>query len=156
MRSAALPLCFIACGLACLCSAADLGKVHSVYLLPMANGLDQYLANRITGSGVLQVVTDPKKADAFLTDRLGETFEQRLDEWFPPPAAKKESSSGSSERSVRSSSFGRSKGTIFLVETSSRAVLWSAYEPPKNSTPKELDRTAQRIVESLKGPTKEK
>jgi len=179
------------------CLAADLGKVHSVYLLPMANGLDQYLANRITGSGKFEVVADPKKADAIFTDKIGEAFEGRLKELFPPPAEKKESpaagqpatsepatsepatsepaaskpatsepaagqsaasqsAASQSGPSPRSSSFGRSKGTIFLVDISSRSVLWSAYEPPKNSTPREMDRTAQRIVERLTSPSKGK
>jgi hypothetical protein len=156
MRSAALLLCFIACVTACLFAAADLGQVHSVYLLPMANGLDQYLANRITGSGVFQVVTDPSKAEAIFTDKLGEAFEERLNELFPPVAEKRESQApgGQAEQRMRSSTFGRGKGTIFLVDTASRIVLWSAYEPPKDSTPGQLDRTARRIVERLKTPAK--
>ena len=157
MRSAALLLCSIALGTACICSAADLGKVHSVYLLPMSNGLDQYLANRITASGVFQVVTDPRKADAIFTDKLGESFEARLNELFPPPAVKKDSSAADqTDQRLRSSSFGRGKGTIFLVATASRTVVWSVYEPPKDSTPNQLDRTAQRIVEQLKSPAKGK
>jgi hypothetical protein len=55
--------------------AADLAGVHKVYVLPMARGLDQYLANRLTTEHVFQVVTDPKTADAVLTDRIGEGFE---------------------------------------------------------------------------------
>ena len=35
-----------------------------MYLLPMPNGLDQYLANRLTKVAFFQVVTDPKTADA--------------------------------------------------------------------------------------------
>ncbi len=131
----------------------------------MANGLDQYLANRIAASGVFQVVADPKKADAIFTDKLGEAFEARLKELFPTPVEKKESSAADkkesspayqSDQQVMNSSFGRAKGTIFLVETSSRSVVWSAYERPRNTTPNELDRTAQRIVESLKSPGKQK
>jgi hypothetical protein len=64
-----------------------LAQVHTVYLLSMTNGMDQYLANRLTGSGVFQVVTDPKKADAIFTDHLGEAFESQEAEWFPGPAA---------------------------------------------------------------------
>jgi hypothetical protein len=62
---------------------ADLAQVHKVYLLPMTNGMDQYLANRLTGLGVFQVVTDPKKADAIFTDHIGEAFESQQAEWFP-------------------------------------------------------------------------
>src|SRR5678809_764458 len=50
---------------------AQVFGVKTVYLLPMAGGLDQYLALQLTSGGVLQVVTDPKKADAILTDGIG-------------------------------------------------------------------------------------
>ena len=36
----------------------ELLEVHNVYILPMGSGLDQYIANRLTRSGVLQVVTE--------------------------------------------------------------------------------------------------
>lgn len=58
--------------------AAWLAEVRSVYLMPMANGMDQYLADRLTHDHVLQVVTDPKIADAVITDRLGEAFQAQL------------------------------------------------------------------------------
>ena len=64
---------------------AQVARVHTVYLLPMTNGFEQYLANRLTNLGVFQVVADPKKADAVLTDGLGESFETRLQELFPAP-----------------------------------------------------------------------
>ncbi|SRR5581483_7763218 len=67
---------------------ADLSEVRSVYLLPMSSGLDQYLANRLTNLRAFQVVTDPHKADAVLTDRIGAAFEQRLEELYPKPAPK--------------------------------------------------------------------
>ena len=145
------------CGVACLCPATDSGQVRSVYLLPMTGGLDQYLANRIAASGVFQVVTDPKKAEAIFTDKLGSAFEETLKTILPAPASEKQSdSTGESDRLPRGSSFGRGKGTLFLVDTSSRAVLWSVYEPPRNTTPNELDRTARRIVEQLQKPQKSK
>jgi hypothetical protein len=64
---------------------AELAQVHKVYLLPMSNGMDQYLANWLTKLGIFQVVTDPKKADAIFTDHLGEAFEGRQAELFPQP-----------------------------------------------------------------------
>jgi hypothetical protein len=72
---------------------APVARVHTVYVMPMTNGFDQYLANRLANLGVFQVVADPKKADAVLTDGLGESFEGRLEELFPlteptPPPAK--------------------------------------------------------------------
>src|ERR1700723_1478629 len=58
--------------------AASLAEVKSVYLFPMSNGLDQYLADRLTRDHVLQAVTDPKVADAVITDKLGQGFETEL------------------------------------------------------------------------------
>jgi hypothetical protein len=75
-----------------LACAADLAGVHSVYLLPMARGMDQYLANQLTNGHVFQVVTDPKLADAVLTDRVTEGFETQLEQFSPtpkPPAPEK-------------------------------------------------------------------
>src|SRR5438270_355928 len=60
-------------------SALDLGGVKTVYLLPMANGLDQFLAIKLTTGVILQVVTDPQKADAVLTDHVGGGLEQKLE-----------------------------------------------------------------------------
>jgi hypothetical protein len=66
----------------------ELTQVHKVYLLSMTNGMEQYLANRLTGLGVFQVVTDPMKADAIFTDGIGDAFESRLADWYPQkPAA---------------------------------------------------------------------
>jgi hypothetical protein len=153
---------------------AQLAKVHSVYLLPMGGGLDQHLANRITGAGLFQVVTDPKKADAVFTDRLGEGLETRLSELYPEPQPPKpqpaepkpQSAAGKTDEEakpepqaeakpkeasvLRVSSFGKGKGTIFLVDPRSHAVLWSLYEQPKNTSSAELDRTAGRVVERLR------
>lgn len=70
-------------------ATSELSQVRSVYLFPMANGLDQYLANRLTNMGIFQVVADPKKADAVFTDRLGAAFESRLDELYREPAPPK-------------------------------------------------------------------
>jgi len=80
-------------GLLC-CAAASatnpqLGKVQSVYILPMNSGMDQYLANRLTAMGVFQVVTDPQRADTMLTDGVGKGFEEKMKELYPPPPAVK-------------------------------------------------------------------
>jgi hypothetical protein len=156
MKIAAFLLCVITC------AAADLSQVRTVYVLPMAGGFDQHLANRIVSSGSFQVVADPKKADAIFTERLGEAFEARLNEILVNKDEKKDEKKDSanagkqSERTNPTSTFGRGKGTLFLVDAATRNVIWSVYEPPRNTTPKELDRTAQRIVEQLKRPAKSK
>src|SRR5947209_10650929 len=61
-------------------------NVHTVYILPMAAGMDQYLANRLTDRAVLQVVSDPQRADAVFTDHLGQSFEEKLNQLYTPPA----------------------------------------------------------------------
>ena len=160
----------------------QLHQVKRVYILAMGSGLDQFLANQFTKAGVFEVVTDPKQADAIVTDNVGEPFQKKLDDLYPPPPKPKaapeatkpaaDSSAGvdvgdSSPEAKparkdafdgvdfsgggnRSSSFGRSKGNIFVVDRNSRIVLWSVYERPKNSTPGELTKTAARVVKHLK------
>ena len=73
---------------ALLC-AADLVNVQSVYVMPMSHGLDQYLANRLTSDHVFRIVTDPKLADAVLTDHIGEAFEAQMEIMYPKPEAPK-------------------------------------------------------------------
>ena len=130
-------------------------EVNSVYLMPMSNGLDQFMANRIAAAGVFRVVADPKRADAVVTDRLGEAFEKRMDELFPPPAPQPpeadedKTKKKEDEEPVKMFSSGRGKGNIFLVDAKTRQVLWSAYQLPKNSTPGEMNRIAGRIVGRL-------
>ena len=127
---------------------ADMSGVKTVYLLPMSSGLDQYLAVRLTTASVLQVVADPRNADAVLTDHIGQSFEDRLDEMYGTKP-KSEDDNGSTTQFARVTSGSRSRGAIFLVNRKTRDVLWSAYEPPKGTAPADLNRTADRIAEKL-------
>lgn len=138
-------------------------QVHTVYLLPMANGFDQYLATHLTRQGVLQVVADPSRADAILTDRIGKPFEKAFAELYPepkPPEQKPARDEEDGDRSPgaidirstpqeRTSSFGRGKGTIFLVARGSRHVIWSIYARPSRPVPDELNATARRVAGEL-------
>ncbi len=175
-------LIFLTAWATILCGA-DLSTVHSVYLMPMGSGLDQFLAERLTSEHVFQVVTDPKLADAVLTDRIGKAFEENLaDLTAAPPAPKsaekaasgspagatsnQATSTQSSSSSIvgafagdtenklsdpaANSSFGRGKGTIFLVNVKSKQVIWSVYEQPKGSGSVQLDHSALAIVSRLK------
>ncbi len=63
----------------------QLHQVKRVYILAMGSGLDQFLANQFTKAGVFEVVTDPKQADAIVTDNVGEPFQKKLDDMYPPP-----------------------------------------------------------------------
>jgi hypothetical protein len=158
----------------------QLRDVKRVYILAMTASMDQYLANQLTKAGIFEVVTDPKKADAIITDRVGESFENKLDDLYPPPAPPKKTSEETKETkpdadstkadsakslrelnsdklsgldlsgATRPSTMGRGKGNIFIVSRGSRTVLWSVYEPAKNTTSSELTKTAERVVKHLK------
>ena len=166
---------------AALACGADLANVHTVYVLKMSKGMDQYLANRLTNDHVFQVVTDPKLADAVLTDRIGESFQAKLEELFPTPeseeaakeSAKELAKEKDKEQGARpggllaepvnklaspaaNSSFGQAGGTVFLVDARSRQVVWSAYDVPKDGTSRQLDRTASDIVSRIKRDLKKK
>jgi len=135
-------------------SAAGLGDIKTVYLLPMSNGLDQYLAQQLTAGGVLQVVTDPQKAEAVFTDHLGESFELTLADLYQtkPKADDKAGDTGEDKGAsfARSGMQGkRGRGTIFLVNPRTHEVLWSVYELPKDNRPAGLRRSAGRIGAQL-------
>ena len=130
---------------------AEVFGVKTVYVLPMAGGLDQYLALRLTSGGVLQVVTDPQKADAILTDGIGARFEESFTQLYGAPASKEQTDkAGASEFSHPAMQpLSRGRGVVFLVDRSSRDVVWSTFERPKNSQPEELDHIAAKIVGRL-------
>lgn len=179
------------CALAVFAAAAfaavnpQLHQVKRVYILSMGSGMDQYLANELTQSGIFQVVTDPKQADAIVTDNIGQGFEDKLKVLYPPPPtpeapkpgkaaadsetldvgdnseappAKKSALDGVdfSGAHFGNGSFSRGKGNFFVVDRSSRVVLWSIYERPKNSSPGELTKTASRVVKHLRDDLTEK
>ena len=166
-------LLFLLAGMAAL--AGDLSQVHTVYILSMAGGLDLHIANRLTEGHVLQVVTDPKNADAILTDKLGPGFEDRMTELYPPPeppkaeaAAKEKDKDKDKDKDKNSefglpglgeasnkipklvSNFGGGKGTVFLVSVKSRDVLWSTYAKPKDARGEQMEKTAGKICADLK------
>ena len=163
----------------------QLKQVTTVYILGMSGGMDQYLADRLTRTGVFQVVTDPQKADAIITDRLGEPFEAKLKELYPPPPppappapptpvkdekADKDSKLVVVEKTAKDdkdkledaagpahvSSFSRGRGNFFIVDRKSRNVVWSTYERSKDTTPGELSKTAERVVKRLKDELSDK
>jgi len=135
-------------GLAATVSAAspDLSGIKTVYLLPMSSGLDQYLAVRLTAAGVVQVVTDPQKADAVFTDRIGSNLEQTLEQLYQSKA-KDDSKDEGFKATMQPLSRGR--GSIFLVDRKTRAVIWSMYALPKSSQADELNHLAQKITMQL-------
>jgi hypothetical protein len=168
-----LPLAVLFCAAAVASENQQLKQIQSVYILPMSSGMDQYLANKITGQALFHVVTDPQKADAIFTDRIGESFERKLEELYPPPkplkpektkkegeekdaAAKAEQADAAKSPAATepishpASSFSRGKGTFFLVDRKSRAVIWSTYDRAPNSQADTLDKRAEQIVKRLR------
>lgn len=149
----------------------ELAEIHTVYILPMSSALDQFLAIRLTQAGILQVVTDPKKADAILSDHIGTPLEEKLDALYPDakPAPIKEKDKDADKDADKDKndakdtpSFippgggGRSKGAIFLVDRKTRNVLWSDYVRPKNSNPDEMNHVADKIATQLEKDKKGK
>lgn len=126
-------------------------NVKTVYLLPMSNGLDQYLAIRLTTGSTVQVVTDPQKADAVLTDRIGTAFEEKLDDLYHPQPKKDSPDSAQQQDSSQPvmSPMSRSKGAIFLVDRKTRNVIWSTYARPKSTAPDDMNRLADHIAARL-------
>lgn len=129
--------------------------VKTVYLLPMSGGLDQYLALQLTSKGVLQVVTDPKKADAIFTDSIGARLEGSLSDLYR--ADEKAAAAKSDKDKSNADEFSHppmrplsgSRGVVFLVNRATRDVLWSTYERSKGNQPEDLKHAAEKIVERL-------
>ena len=118
-------------------------------------------------------MTDSKLADAVFTGRHGSAFDNKLADLFGKPArpaAPKESedknepepASGPAVTANKladpavNSNFGRSKGMVFLVDPKSWRLLCSAFQPPRDSSSRQLDRIASDIVSRLKRDPGEK
>jgi hypothetical protein len=144
----------------------DLARVKRIYVLPMGGGLDQYLANKISEKGKFEIVTDPKAADALLTDRVGENFERKYSELYPPPPPPepkvdekdKDKKSDRSDKGLLGekyqppvSSFARGRGNVFLVDRTTKLVIWSTYRKPKNSSADAMNQVAAKIAKELSG-----
>lgn len=153
----------------------ELLQVKTVYLLSMGKGLDQFLADRLTRGGVLQVVTDPAKADAIFTDQVGKGFERSMEQLYPkpkPPEPEKKKKDeddeekndggapsfdvkgGATSGEKMISSFGKGKGTFFLVHRGTGNVVWSLYERPATRRADDLNETARVVVRELEASIK--
>ena len=163
MKLGLLLLCVFSIVPAFPASQAELSSVRNIYILPMGSGFDQYMANQLTMLGVFQVVTDPEKADALMTDQIGAKFERQMEELYPPPPPPPppveedtESEDGEAELEPEPeeaeiqkppiSTFSRGKGNIFIVRRESRAVVWSMYYRPKDTSSDELNKAASKVV----------
>ena len=59
-------------------------RFRTVYILEMADALDQHIASRLSSAGVLWVVLDPANADTVLTDAIDAAFWTWLQRTYPP------------------------------------------------------------------------
>lgn len=124
----------------------------SIYILPMAGGLDQFVAESLTRDHVMQVVADPKAAEVVMTDRLGQAFELEMKQIRPDADKDDKKTSDTTPHIFRSS---RALGTIFVVDAKSRQVLWSDYQkPPRSNSDRDLNRAAEEIAKKLSGSSK--
>ena len=148
----------LAAAFACTTFAqAQLNKVQTIYLLPMAGGLDQYLATRLVERHLFNVVTDPQRADAILVDRIGEGLEEKLAELYPDQVKKAEKDAadkdkkqdGGPQRRVGSTNLQRGKGTFFIVDRHTHTVLWSVYSPSRSTRTGDINRNAESIAKKL-------
>ncbi len=146
--------------------------MRNVYFLQLPSGLEHFVANQLVKRGLLTVVTDPHLADAIFTDTLGKGFEKRMLDLYPPPEppkaepkddkdkeSKKDGDTGSamdvkSAAAERFNSFGRGKGTIFLVDRKTNTVLWSAYARPRSGAADDLDKAARTIADRIEAAIK--
>jgi hypothetical protein len=137
------------CGVMAM-AQSTLAGAKNVFLTPMPGGLEQYLALHLTQDGVMQVVTDSKKAEVVFTDRIGEDFQQTLadlDNKTPSTQSGKAGETSFARPNMRPLS--RAKGTVFLVDRQTGDVMWSTLEQPKSASVADLNAAAKRIVEKL-------
>jgi hypothetical protein len=133
---------------AALASAQYAGP-KTVYILPMAAGLDQYVAQWLTKNHVMQVVADPKIAEVVMTDGIGEAFEQKMQQIRPNSDKKSDNATHNEFHSTKV------RGTIFLVDAKSHKVLWSDYQkPPSSNSDADLNYTAEAIAKKISGPSR--
>jgi hypothetical protein len=155
-----MKLLSIVAAAAALASGAGLADYKTVYVLPMSSGLDQFLAIKLTTGSVMQVVTDPLKADVVFTDAIGRAFEGKLDELYGQKSKSDDKDSKDNKDSMNSSPrispASRGKGAIFLVDRKTRDVVWSTYAKPKGSTPDDMNRIAGEIAAKLEKDRKGK
>jgi hypothetical protein len=136
----------------------QLAEIHSVYLMPMSGSLDQFLAVRLNAGNIFLVVTDPKKADAVFTERIGVNFEEALKELYPGDSKdakdKDKKEDDYSRPTMKPLSSG--KGSLFLVDRKTKNVVWSIYDKPKSNRPDDINQLAQKIANKLEKDVKGK
>ena len=126
-------------------------KTRTVYILPMANGLERHLASRLTSSDVVWVVLDPENADAVLTDKVDDAFWAWANAHFKASGKPSNAHLNVEDASIyERPRAGTYRGTVFLVDPRNGVVLWSMYQPTVDSSPNALDQAAVHVAINLK------
>jgi hypothetical protein len=131
-----------------------LKAVHTVYLLPMAGGLDQLLAVRLNKTALFEVVTDPAKADAVFTEQIGASFEARFKELFESKEEKAAEAKEDVYIRPAAKPMGQTKGSVFLVDRKTGNVIWSIYQKPSydgSDVKNRANRVGDQLQKDLKG-----
>jgi hypothetical protein len=134
----------------------ELAEIKTVYILPMTYSLDQFLAIRLTKGGVVRVVTDPKLADAIISDHIGSSLEDTLKTLYGEKKVTEPVDPDDKDKAKQPTAFSgpmaggaRSKGAVFLLERKTRSVVWSDYVRPKSASADELNHVADKIAGQL-------
>jgi hypothetical protein len=125
-------------------ASRKLSEVQTIYVLPMYSGMDQYLASRLTRGHILQVVADPAKADAILTDHLGAAFEASLKDLYPELKPVAEKAAPKAEKATdKVAEKGESKPAEKVAEKEAdKAGGKSESKPAEKVAGKEADKSA--------------
>ena len=136
----------------------QLTEIHSVYLMPMSGNLDQFLAVQLNASNIFLVVTDPKRADAVFTERIGVPFEEALKELYASESKTDSKDKDKKDEYVRPTMkpLSNGKGSLFLVDRKTKNVVWSIYDKPKSNRADDVNQLAQKITSKLQKDVKGK
>lgn len=115
-----------------------LGKepVQTLYVVPMRNHMNDYLARELAKWGRLQVTLIPKEADAFLSDSPQINVQSLLQE-----------NNSSFQTKMK-------PGNIFMISTKTEKILWATGKPLTShnpfSGPKTVESMAEEMIDQLK------
>ena len=125
------------CVLADEAPEASLESVKTIYVMPMKERMEHFLANEIVRWGHFTVTINPRQADTLLSD----TTDVNIRELLANPIKIRRTSA-------------RTRGTAFLIDMKTEKVLWSAAKKPADSFlaggEKSTMELAQEIIGQLK------
>jgi hypothetical protein len=116
---------------------ASLDSVKTVYVMPMRERMEHFLANEIVRWGHFEVTVNPRQADALLSD----TTEVNIRELLANPTK------------VRKT-LARTRGTAFLIDMKTEKVLWSAAKKPSDSFLLGGDKSSMELAQEIVGQLK--